>query len=236
MPFPAIALGAVSAIGGIMQAKSASKAAGKAAAAQTAAAEAGIAEQRRQFDTIRGLLAPYVSAGTKGLAGQMALMGLSGNDAQAAAIQNIQNGPQFGSMVKTGEDAILANASATGGLRGGNTQSALAQFRPQILSQLINQQMQNLGGLSSIGQNSAAGTGNAASAMGNNITDLLAQQGAAQAGGALGQGQAASNLWGGIAAGAGNLLGQLGGGGFGLGGGATSGVGTVGSLFPSTRF
>ena len=56
-------------------------------------------------------------------------------------------------MVQQGQDAILQNASAIGGLRGGNTQAALAQFRPALLSQLIAEQYNRLGGLSSLGQN-----------------------------------------------------------------------------------
>jgi hypothetical protein len=72
-------------------------------------------------------------------------------------------------------------------LRGGNVQGALAQFRPALLSSLINQQYERLGGLSSIGQNAAAGVGNAGMSTGTNIATLLGRQGQAQAGGILGQ-------------------------------------------------
>jgi len=74
----------------------------------------------------------------------------------------------------------------------------LAQFRPQVLSSLIEQQYNRLGGLSSMGQNAAAGVGNAGMQTGNNISNLLQQQGAAQAGGALATGQAWGNVLGGI--------------------------------------
>ncbi|WP_449405980.1 hypothetical protein [Massilia phosphatilytica] len=36
--------------------------------------------------------------------------------------------PRFQALQQQGNDAILANASATGGLRGGNVQGALGQF------------------------------------------------------------------------------------------------------------
>ena len=64
-------------------------------------------------------------------------------------------------MVFQGENAMLQNAAATGGLRGGNLQGALAKFRPQVLSQLINQRMAQLGGLAGMGQQAATtlGTG-----------------------------------------------------------------------------
>jgi len=159
---------------------------------------------------VQKLLAPYANAGTGALAGQQAIIGQSGPDAQKAAIDAIQNSPQFTAMQQQGENRILQNASATGGLRGGNTQAALAQFSPQLLSQLIDQQYSRLGGLTSVGQNAAAGTGNAGMFAGKNVSDLLQQGGAAQAGGYLNAGRAQQNLFGSL----GGALGQY----IGLGG------------------
>ena len=85
---------------------------------------------------------------------------------------------------------MLSRASATGGLRGGNIQAALGQFRPQLLSNLIEKQYGQLGGLATLGQSSAAGVGTAGMNTGANIANLLGQQGAAQAGGAIAQGKA----------------------------------------------
>lgn len=101
-------------------------------------------------------LDPYTQAGAESLEQMQALMGLGGPEAQAAAYQQIENSPGFMSAVQQGENAMLQNASATGGLRGGNTQGALAQFRPQMLNQAIGQQMQSLGGLAGMGQNAAS--------------------------------------------------------------------------------
>lgn len=155
---------------------------------QSQAAQAGIEQQDRMFAAFQQALAPYQQAGIGALGAQQNLLGLNGNNAQASAITGIQNSPQFMALQQQGNDSILANASATGGLRGGNTQAALAQFSPQLLSQLIQQQYSNLGGLTSIGQNAAAGVGNAGLNTGNNISQLLQQQGAATAGGQIAQG------------------------------------------------
>ncbi|HFX6520021.1 TPA: hypothetical protein ACIFEI_003749 [Acinetobacter nosocomialis] len=209
MPAAAIAAGTIGV--GLISANKAAKAqknaANQAAQAQTESSQAAIDEQKRQFDAIQELMKPYVNAGTGALAGQQDLLGLNGAAKQQAAIDSINNSQAMQTYMQQGENAILQNASATGGLRGGNTQSALSQFRPQLLNQLINQQYQNLGGLTSIGQNAAAGVGNAGMQSANNIGNLLQQSGAAQAGNALAQGQATANQWAGI----GNLVGQLGG-------------------------
>lgn len=198
----------------------------KAADAQSAAADKGIAEQQRQFDAIQKLLAPYVGAGTGALAGQQDLIGLNGSGAQQTAINGIQSSPTFAALKAAGENSILQNASATGGLRGGNTQAALAQFSPQLLAQLINEQYSKLGGLTAIGQNSAAGVGNAGLQTGNSIAQLLQQQGAATAGGYLNAGRAQQGLYSSF----GNAIGAFGGlGGFGGIGGGGAGTVTGGS-------
>lgn len=190
MSWVAAAVAGATLVGGYVSSKSQTKAADKASDAQAQSAQLGIEEQRRQFDAIQKLLSPYVTAGTGALGAQQSLLGLGGADAQQAAIGAIENSPQFSALTQQGEDAILANASATGGLRGGNVQGALAQFRPQLLAQLIDQQYSRLGGLTQIGQASAAGVGSAGMQTGNNVTQLLGQQGAAAAGAALTAGKA----------------------------------------------
>jgi hypothetical protein len=193
MPDPITGLLAGSSVlGAGMQAKAQKSA----SATEAAAAQAGIDEQRRQFDLIRGLLQPFVAGGTSAFGQQLDLAGVNGADAQRAALQAIEQGPAFAALAQQGENAILQNASATGGLRGGNVQGALAQFRPQILSGLIENQYTRLGGLSSIGQNAAVGVGNAGMTTGANVSNLLGQQGAAQAGGTLATGGTWGNLLG----------------------------------------
>ncbi len=105
-------------------------------------------------------LSPYSEAGAAALARQRILLGLDGADAQSAAFTQIAQGPEMMELSRQGENAILQGASATGGLRGGNTQGALAQFRPQLLSNLINQQYQNLGAISGQGLSAAGQSGN----------------------------------------------------------------------------
>lgn len=164
-----------------------SRAAGKAAGQQADAAQAGIEEQRRQFDKLQELLAPYVQAGQPALQAQQALLGLGGAGAQQQAVSGLESSPLFQALARQGEEAMLQQASATGGLRGGNLQAALAQFRPQMLAQAIEDQYGRLGGMTALGQQSAAGVGSAGMQSAGQIAGLLQQQGAARAGGTLGR-------------------------------------------------
>lgn len=211
-------------LGKVTGADAAAKGAEQAAATQAQSAQLGINEQQRQFDAFQAALAPYMQAGAPALAGQQNLIGLNGAGAQQTAIDGIANGPQYTALAQQGENAILQNASATGGLRGGNAQAALGQFRPQLLNQLIEQQYARLGGLTSLGQSSAAGVGNAGMQTGSNIAGLLQQQGAATAGGQLARGGVAQQGF--------NTAAQIaamafGAGGFGGGPAAAAGSGTV---------
>jgi hypothetical protein len=128
---------------------------------------------------------------------------------QQQAIQGIEQGPIYQEMAKQGEAALLQNASATGGLRGGNVQGALSQYRPQLLNQLIEQQYAKLAGLTTmgggaaqnllnIGQASAAGTAAASQGYAINAGNLLAGQGQSQAAGIIGAANAQAQGLGGL--------------------------------------
>lgn len=231
----AIVGGAV--IGGIATSSSASKA----AKAQGQASDASIAEQRAQFEAMQRTLKPYVDAGTPALRQmasysevaqpaldeQQALSGMLGPEAQQQAIDRIEQSPLYLAHVAQGENAMLQQASATGGLRGGNIQAALAQFRPAVLQQMIEDKYNKMGGmvgfgagqnqnLAIMGQASAAGQAAAGMGMASNIGNALQNKGTAQARSALATGQAWGNVAGSI-----GYLGGMGMQGYGPFGGST---------------
>lgn len=183
-------------VGGITGAKQAGEAGERAAQLQAQSADLGVEENRRQFDKLTELLSPYVDVGGKALEAQSALLGLEGDEAQALAIENIEKSPFFQTQIESAEEALLQNRSATGDLRGGNTALALAELRPSLLNANIMQRYANLGGLTNIGQSSAAGTGAAGQASAQTIADLLGQKGAALAGGQLAQGNIVGRTFG----------------------------------------
>jgi hypothetical protein len=122
--------------------------------------------------------------------------GMTGAQSQQAAIDRISQSPLLQELMSQGETGILQNAAATGGLRGGRTQAALAQFRPQMLQQEIDKQYARLQGLSGMGQQSILGSPTTAvgampsySANTGTLSNLLTQGGAIQAGGILSNAQ-----------------------------------------------
>ncbi len=204
MSWALVATAGATIVSGSMQ----SSAAKSAASAQAGAAEAGIEEQRRQFDEIRRLLEPYVAAGTPALEAQQAILGLRGPAEEQAQIAAVQRSPIFQERLRQGEEALLQRASATGGLRGGNIQAALAQFRPALLAEELETRYGRLGGMTTLGQNSAVGVGAFGQKLGANVSNLLATQGAARANEASGQAQIAGRTLNDLAGIAGTYFGR----------------------------
>ena len=198
MPNPMLLGIGVSAVSGIAQSRAQSNAASDASAAQIQAANQARAAQTRAAQRATEMLRPYMKAGRGALWQQQNLLGLNGDQKQANAINRLQNGSQFEALRDQGFNAINQNAAATGGLRGGNNQAALAQFAPNMLQQLIQQQYQNLGGLAASGQNAATSAGGFQTTIGNAGAAAANTIGAAQAGNSIAQGNAQSGMWGGI--------------------------------------
>lgn len=122
-----------------------------------------------------------------------------GPGAQQAAIDALEASPMYQSLYRNGEEAVLANASATGGLRGGNTQRSLYNLGADTLAQVIQQQIANLGGIAGQGQSAAAGLGGLGAQNSSQIAGLLGQQGSAQASGSLAKGGISASSFAGLA-------------------------------------
>ena len=137
-----------------------------------------IAEQRRQFDIGQGNLDPFRQAGESALSKQQAFLGLSGQEAEQAAFDQFNESPGQAFLRKRGEKALLAGASATGGLGGGNVQSELQKQGIGFAQQQLNQHQAQLAGISGTGQSTAVTQAQLGSQFAGNVGQL--QQGAAQ--------------------------------------------------------
>lgn len=119
-------------------------------------------------------------------------------NAQQREVQNIERSPLFNSLVRQGEDALLQNASATGGMRGGNIQGALAYYRPQMLQQQIDKRMGYADLLAGRGQQAASTAMAAGQNVAQNQAGLLTANGTNQGNAAITQGNIQSNMFGNI--------------------------------------
>lgn len=176
-------------ITGQTAAKKAARAQRRGAAAAMASQQAALDQQMQMFREQQAMLQPFVDQTQQSMNQMGVLSGTQGADAQQQAIDAIQNSPLFQAQLQQGQDAVLQNASATGGLRGGNVQGALAQFSPAMLQSAIQQQMSNLGGIAGMGMGAvgmaSGGYGNIMGAQGQagagmaNIQNQMGQQNAA---------------------------------------------------------
>lgn len=163
----AAAVGATVVAGVASSAMSANQA-GKANASQQQATQNQLQLAQQQYDTMQSQIQPYLSYGNTGLQDYGDLIGTNGADAQSAAIGGIKNGPQYQGDMQTANENILANASATGGLRGSNTSNILANTSISTLNGLITQRLAGYGQLMNNGLNSVSASQAASNVFQNN--------------------------------------------------------------------
>ncbi len=169
-----------------------SNAADKAARRQQESADAGIASQERMFDKSLELQQPYRDAGYAALPDLQRLSTAKGRNDE---LQGFYAGPEFKQLQAQTEEQQLRNAAATGGIRGGANQAALATIAPQLGQQYLSSRYNNLTGLANMGMGAASQGASGALGLGQGMSALQQQAGAAQAQNALAQG----NIWGNVA-------------------------------------
>lgn len=122
-------------------------------------------------------------------------VGINGGEKQQEFLSTLMNSPLLESLFRNGEEAITQNAAATGGLRGGNTQRGLADFRSDTFAGQFDAQLARLAGLAGLG----SGATDSVSAFGankaNNVSNLYGQQGQVRAGGILTRGGINNQMW-----------------------------------------
>lgn len=199
-------LGGVLKIGAsILGGSSAKKASKKAQVAQLESLQKAIDLLTANQKSATEQSAPYTGAGASATNALAALLGLGDPDAQQSAIDGLLNSPLYESLFRNGENTVLANASATGGLRGGNTQASLYNLGKDTLSDVIQNQIKNLGGLSTLGLNATQGLEGLSADNAQAIAALFGKQGDTKAGGILQRSAITSNMFNSVAKEAGSL-------------------------------
>lgn len=152
-------------------------------------AETGFGQQARTD------YAPYTGLGASAVGPLGDLLGLNGPEAAQKAMDALKASPMFTSLFNTGQEAVLQNASATGGVRGGNTQGALYELGSNTLSQLVSDQLSRLGGVANLGASATGAQTAAGSHVADAIAALFGKQGDAQASKYLTKGGINSQNW-----------------------------------------
>jgi hypothetical protein len=178
MPVGALIGGALS-IGGALIGSSASK---KAAKAQTQATQAGIDEERRQFDLSRGDLAPWREAGSQAI-GQGLAMLQPGYDYTAS--------PGYQFRLDEGLRGVENSAAARGLLQSGGTLKGIEKYGQGLAAQDFNDQFNRTMAVAGGGQQAATSGAQLGANSAHSIADLLTQAGNARASGYVGS----ANAW-----------------------------------------
>ena len=145
----------------------------RAADAQAKASEAAIAEQRRQYDQMRADQSPFMQYGQGSLGGLNSLM--SGD------YSGFMNSPDFKARVQLSNEQFNNGAAARYRLFSGGAQSDRDALNQNLAAQGLGDYRGFLQWGANLGQNAAAGVGQAGQASANQIGGYLQNRGDAQA-------------------------------------------------------
>jgi hypothetical protein len=152
-----------------------------AADAQTAAAQAGIAQQDKALNYTKEIMKPYVDAGHAALPYLQGSLGIGTADQNAKALSAFYTSPDYAYAVDQGQQAVLAGAKTTGmGLHGGGVLDELQKRRMGLATQNLQNWRAGVGDLMGQGRQSAGFVADQATGTARSMSDTLTN-GAARA-------------------------------------------------------
>jgi len=174
-------------------------------------------EMGAAYDQGVGALNPFAQTGQSADALVSSLLGGQGVDAQRQAMQQFQESPATAFLREQGEKAVLRNAAAMGGLRGGNVMKELNRFGTGLanqsfnerIAQLQNQAQSGLSAAGSIGQLRGQQAGQVGQ-LGSQAAGIMGQYGSAQQAAAQQAAAQQAGLIGDIGGQLGGQIGQMG--------------------------
>ncbi|WP_260598854.1 hypothetical protein [Sphingomonas endolithica] len=181
-------MGLFSAVAGLFAGGSQKKASQKATDAMVAAMNRGIDTQNAFQQQIRTDYMPFTEAGVKAIGGFGDLLGTNGAGAQGTAVDNLKLSPFYQQSLDDANENLLQTASASGGVRGGNTAGAIGQLSPAILAQYYQQALSGFGTMAQLGLGAQGTVTQTGANTTDNVTNLMGQIGQAKAGNYLNKG------------------------------------------------
>lgn len=188
-------------IGSITGANKQAKAAQNAADQQYQASQDATKMQKDMFDEVRADQKPYMQAGNQALSGLMGLTGLGGAD----TAQLMKQDPSYQFRLNQGLDGVQSGAAAQGNLLSGATQKALMNYGQDYASQEYGNAFNRLSSITGMGQNAAAGVGNAGMQTSQAMANNTMAGANAQAAGTVAAGNRTANNFGSLL-GVGNMV------------------------------
>lgn len=215
----AAAVGIGSAVAGIAGSALSSSASGSAADAQSGAANNATRAQLQMFNTVQKNLNPYMQFGNQALNPLEGLLGLNGSGGIDPSLmqKTLQNMPGYEFTLNQGLKSVQNSAAARGLGSSGAALKGAGTYATGLAQSNYDQYYNQLLGAAGLGENAAAGVGNAAVSTGQGIAGTIQNAGNAQAAGILGSANGINNAIGSASNGLG--LYSLLGGSFGGGGG-----------------
>jgi hypothetical protein len=137
----------------------------------------GYEEMAGGAEKMRDLYTPMRETGNRALDMEAAFSGALGPEAQAEAYQNFTESPGQKFMRERQEQALLRNATATGGLGGGNTKTALQEQAYGIAAQQMNKQIADLRSLRMGGQEAVANQARGELQAGGSMAEIAMKHG-----------------------------------------------------------
>jgi len=191
-------MGLFDAIGGLLGLNSNKKAIQNAANQANAGLQNGINSIAGQQNNNNALFAPTEQAGNQATTSLAQLLGLGTPGGVGAGLDSIRGSDLFKSLNDIGTNTVLQNASATGGLRSGNTDTALYNEGTGLANGLYQQQVGNLAGLSGLGLTASNANAGVNSGLSGSIAQMLGLQGENQGNATLGKTQASNQAFKGL--------------------------------------
>ena len=151
-----------------------------------------------------------IDIGNQGLENQAALAGLRGNAAQGAAFNNYQQSPGQQFLQQQGERTLMRNASAMGGIGGGNIRRELVRYGQGMAAQDFGNQFNRGQQVLSSQQGSASNLANLAAQGGSMGANLITNAAGTAAQGRFTTGQNIAQAASGTTSALANLQNQLG--------------------------
>jgi len=129
------------------------------------------------FNQATGAINPFVRGGGDASEMQAALSGALGDQAQQIAFNTLNNSPGQRFAVEQGEQAIIRNQAALGGLGGGNVRRELNRQGIGMAQQNFQQNFNNLGQVAASGRQAAGLQAGLFGQRGQNLANITQQSG-----------------------------------------------------------